>query len=118
MSQITTSQVEVDHTVGRGQVFDMTSDGSLTIGDVKDFHGTIRGFSGPHDSGLPGLPAIVQDKIDILGVNVTNATYKGTANDGTLTLKSGNKAVGNIHFDGDYRAAHFSVVDNVVTLAG
>jgi hypothetical protein len=98
--------LELDRGLNPGSTIDMTTDGTLKIGDVKDFLGNIQAFTGM-SAPRAGYVAGTRDTIDLLNLNVTSVSY---TNNGALALKIGNTVAGTLNFiNGDYSASKFII---------
>ena len=71
-------RLELDGKVGSGQTIDMTNDGTLVLGDLRDFHGTIADFS----SALALKPDYTQAQEN------REAAYRGKAASGKPSVGS------------------------------
>ena len=109
-------RLELDGKVGSGQTIDMTNDGTLVLGDLRDFHGTIADFSSAvSDPGRPSL-GTHQDTISV-GLAVTSLRYAGNGHSGKLELFGLHGGhIGEIGFEGHYTTASFHLQAGNITL--
>ncbi|CAH2599807.1 conserved protein of unknown function [Rhodovastum atsumiense] len=95
---VATPNLTTTGAVGSGQTIRFLGGDDLRIGNLRDFHGLISGFSATS-------VFHAQDHIDLLGHNITAARFAN----GVLTLTENGATAGRLRFAGSYAADAFQL---------
>ncbi|CAH2601192.1 conserved protein of unknown function [Rhodovastum atsumiense] len=98
------ASVTANRAVGPGQVVTFNGGGDLRIADLPAFRALIRGFGT-----APGAAHVEQERIDLIGLDVTAISYRGDRRAGVLRLEHDGTRLGELRFAGPYTAASFAL---------